>query len=285
MVRPAHPTGVGREGSGVRGPRRPRRGPGSSLRSAHQPAISEVFLRDYESGSASAPCFAVVTGSGGSLRCHASRLTQRQQSPQLAVRGRTVHIRRIASTGHGRALTLPGARAVTVIACGEVTGRSTPEMLWAASNEGVIAARELVRLGVPEGTTYRRCRDGGPWQRSAPASSLCTTASRPPPAPIAGLLHAGHDAVITGRSALRLHGLRQRPRADRVHLLSRSTQQVRSCRGSSHVERTARMPRACSGTGLAVAPLCRRRPRRGPPALRTRGRSRRASPNRSSAGC
>src|SRR4051812_43879234 len=42
--------------------------PGSSLRSAHQSAISEVFPRDYESGSASAPCFSAVT------RCSGCRL-------------------------------------------------------------------------------------------------------------------------------------------------------------------------------------------------------------------
>jgi hypothetical protein len=37
-----------------------------------------------------------------------------------------------------------------------------PEVLVAASNESVIAVRELERLGVPESTSYRRCRDGEP---------------------------------------------------------------------------------------------------------------------------
>lgn len=130
-------------------------------------------------------------------------------------------------------------------------------MLWAASNEGVITARELERLGVPEGTTYRRCRDGGPWQRLGPGIVALHNGTRTwRQHLIAGLLHAGDHAVITGRAALRLHGLRQGPEPDRVHLLIPHAQQVRSWR-LFHVERTSRMPRAIERAGLAVAPLCR----------------------------
>ena len=130
-------------------------------------------------------------------------------------------------------------------------------MLWAASNEGVIAARELERLGVPEGTTYRRCRDGGPWQRIGPGIiALHNGTPTWRQHLIAGLLHAGDHAVITGRAALRLHGLRQGPEPDRVHLLIPHAQQVRSWK-LFHIERTSRMPRAIERAGLAVAPLCR----------------------------
>ena len=55
---------------------------------------------------------------------------------------------------------------------------------------------------------------------------------------------------------MRLHGLRQGPEPDRVHLLIPHAQQVRSWR-LFHVERTSRMPRAIERASLAVAPLAR----------------------------
>ena len=260
---PCAPDGVGREGIGVRGPRRPRRGPGSSLRSAHQPAISEVFLRDYESGSASARVFRGRDGVRVGCQPGGHAGVQRQQSPQLATGGgrctsaECVHRPR-ASTH------VSGGPAVTVIGMRRGDWAIDPEMLWAASNEGVITARELERLGVPEGTTYRRCRDGGPWQRIGPGiAALHNGTPTWRQHLIAGLLHAGDHAVITGRAALRLHGLRQGPEPDRVHLLIPHAQQVRSWR-LFHVERTSRMPRAIERAGLAVAPLVPGRARRGP---------------------
>ena len=88
--------------------------------------------------------------------------------------------------------------------------------------------------------------------------------------------------MITGRAALRLHGLRQGPEPDRVHLLDPACPAGAQL-AALHVERTSRMPRALERAGLAVAPLCPGRARRGPRLSRTRGRSRRAWPNPSSA--
>jgi hypothetical protein len=132
-----------------------------------------------------------------------------------------------------------------------------PEKLWATSREGVIAVRELERLGVPEATAYRRCRDGGPWQRLGPGIvGLHNGTPTWRQQMIAGLLHAGDDAMITGRAALRLHGLRRGPEPDRVHLLIAHHSQVRSWQ-TFHIERTSRMPRAVEREGLPVAPLPR----------------------------
>ncbi|NYD37356.1 hypothetical protein [Actinomycetospora corticicola] len=43
------------------------------------------------------------------------------------------------------------------------------------ADDDVIAVVELVRLGVPETTVYRRCRPGGPWRLLAPGVVLLTT--------------------------------------------------------------------------------------------------------------
>ncbi|MEJ2864832.1 hypothetical protein [Actinomycetospora flava] len=132
-----------------------------------------------------------------------------------------------------------------------------PELLWAASREGVIAVKELELLGVPEGTAYRRCRDGEPWQRLGPGIvGLHNGEPTWRQTMIAGLLHAGDHAMITGRAALRLHGLRSGPAPERVHLLVAHARQVRSW-GRFQVERTSRLPRPVERDGLPVAPLAR----------------------------
>ncbi|MHC1559786.1 hypothetical protein ACR9E3_12580 [Actinomycetospora sp. C-140] len=132
-----------------------------------------------------------------------------------------------------------------------------PDVLWAASREGVISVRELEDLGVPEATAYRRCRDGGPWQRLGPGIiALHNGTPTWRQQLLAGLLHGGDDAVITGRAALRLHGLHSGPEPDEVHLLIRHVRQVRSWQ-TFRVERTSRLPRPVERAGLPVAPLPR----------------------------
>ena len=50
-------------------------------------------------------------------------------------------------------------------------------LLRAASTGGVIRARLLVDLGVPERTVYARCRDGGAWRRLLPGIILLSNGS------------------------------------------------------------------------------------------------------------
>ena len=47
--------------------------------------------------------------------------------------------------------------------------------LRAASWDFVISVAELVRLGVPERTVYRRCQEGGPWTLLLPGVVLLAT--------------------------------------------------------------------------------------------------------------
>ena len=137
------------------------------------------------------------------------------------------------------------------------TWADEPDRLLAASDHGVIAALALVELGVPESTVYRRCRDGGPWQLLAPGIvALHNGEPSVRQLEIAALLHGGPDAVLTGLSAVRHHGLRRGPETIRVHILVPQSRQVRSV-GHIVVERTERMPRAVLRDGLPVAPLAR----------------------------
>lgn len=151
----------------------------------------------------------------------------------------------------------PGAASRTVADMRRGEWAVAPELLTAASREGVITVKELELLGVPEGTAYRRCRDAEPWQRLGPGIiGLHNGEPSWRQTMIAGLLHAGDHSMITGRAALRLHGLSRGPEPDRVHLLVAHARQVRSW-GAFHVERTSRVPRPVERDGLAVAPLTR----------------------------
>jgi len=62
--------------------------------------------------------------------------------------------------------------------------------------------------------------------------------------------------MITGRWALRRHGLRQGPEPDDVHLLVPERREVTSA-GFALVERTTRLPTAITRGGLPVAPAYR----------------------------
>ncbi|MGD9528813.1 hypothetical protein [Pseudonocardia sp.] len=130
--------------------------------------------------------------------------------------------------------------------------------LWAAAREGVISARSLVALGVPESTVYDRCRDGGPWQRLAPGIVLLST-GRPSvhQLVVAALLHGGPDAMLTGLEACRRHDIhRTPPRDGTLQLLVPHTRQVRHT-WFVRVDRTRRLPIPVHHRGVPLAPPVR----------------------------
>ena len=129
--------------------------------------------------------------------------------------------------------------------------------LYAASWEGVIRARELVRLGVPERTTYRRTQEDGPWTLLLPATiKLSNGTPTRRELEIAALVYAGPGAVLTGLGAARHHGIRRGDDPETVHVLVSNDRQITSA-GHVIVERTRRLPKAVVRDGLPVAPLAR----------------------------
>ena len=128
-------------------------------------------------------------------------------------------------------------------------------MLLQAASNGVIRARRLVELGVPEGTVYRRCRPGGPWQLLLPAVVLLSTGTPTTDQLVTGALrYAGDDAVLTGVEACRRHGVRRGARdTATVHLLVPHERQPRSTRYVV-IERTTRLPDPVVRRGVPLAP-------------------------------
>jgi hypothetical protein len=124
--------------------------------------------------------------------------------------------------------------------------------------EGVVSARRLVELGVPERTVYARCRPGGPWQLLLPATVLLSNGEPTRDQLVtAGLLYAGEDAVVTGLEACRRLGVRRGPSTGRqVHLLVPHYRQPRST-GYVAIERTRRMPRPVRRGRFPLAPNAR----------------------------
>jgi hypothetical protein len=133
------------------------------------------------------------------------------------------------------------------------------QQLQDSSVNGVIRARDLVAIGVPESTVYRRCRDGGPWQRLAPGIILLTNGHPTAEQLVhAALLHGGPGAVVTGLEACRRHGVRRGPSTagQPLHVLVPHERQVRSAAGIQ-VERTRRMPPSLVRLGIPLAPVPR----------------------------
>jgi hypothetical protein len=130
--------------------------------------------------------------------------------------------------------------------------------LWQAAQHGVIAARTLVSLGVPESTVYRRCRDGGPWQRLAPGIVLMATGTPTvDQRVVAALLHGGDGAILTGVEACRRLGIRRGPPdGGPLHVLVPHTRQVRNTE-LTRIERTTRLPRPMVRDGVPLAPAGR----------------------------
>jgi hypothetical protein len=134
-----------------------------------------------------------------------------------------------------------------------------PTTLRAAAKHGVIRAQQLVRMGVPEVTVYRRCRHGGPWRRLLPGIIMLSN-GRPSDRQLlaAALLHGGPKAMLTGLNACRLHGIRRgpAPSSSQIHLLVPHLRQVRNS-GFVKIERTLRLPDPVIRDGVPLAPLPR----------------------------
>lgn len=121
----------------------------------------------------------------------------------------------------------------------------------------VARAEELVELGLSGSSVYRRCQPGGPWQRVLPG--VLVLGNSPPTQKQlvqAALRYAEPDAMLTGRYALLLHGMRSAPPlpSSAVHVL---VPKGRSLQGypEVRVERTSRMPKPVMCNGFLVAPL------------------------------
>jgi hypothetical protein len=133
--------------------------------------------------------------------------------------------------------------------------------LRAAFPAGVATVRGLKELGFSERTIYKRCLDGGPWQRILPGVILLFT-GRPTrdQEVLAALLLCGEGAVVTGEEACRRYGLRRglpRDRSDRtVQILIPHKRQVRSAE-YVEVERTLRLPEVVFKDGIPLAALPR----------------------------
>ncbi len=125
------------------------------------------------------------------------------------------------------------------------------------SRDGVLLQREALALGMSSSTIAHRTRPGGPWQRLLPGVLLVYSGS---PSRLqrmrAALVYAGADAIFTGVTALRCHGVRKPPTEHALHVLVPHSSQ-RSSRGFVILERTRRMPDPRDVVGLPCAPVAR----------------------------
>lgn len=128
------------------------------------------------------------------------------------------------------------------------------EELWAHSRFGVIRASTLEQLGVSQTTTYQQCQPGGRWLHLLPGIVLLARSQPTVRQRIeAALLHARHDALVTGFEAARLYGLRTPPDVGFIHLLLPHNYKVLSS-GFAVVERTKSFPTPWMRDGVPLAP-------------------------------
>ena len=127
----------------------------------------------------------------------------------------------------------------------------------ASAQSGLVTAAQLSEIGIPSSTLKGRIRSGGPWRRILPGvyavmPGVLTTDQRD----VAGLLFAGPDAMLTGASGLRRHGLRYYHDDGTVHVLIPHLRHRKSA-GFVVVERTTAHPTPCDLGGIPVAPVSR----------------------------
>lgn len=131
-----------------------------------------------------------------------------------------------------------------------------PEFVRSVAVDNIAHVHELMRLGIPEGTIYRRCRAGGPWTLMAPATVRLGTGTPTRRELVrAALVYAGPQAVLTGLDAARAHRLRRGELPDAVHLLIPYEMRVHAT-PIVRIERTRRLPTPPRiRDGFPVAPV------------------------------
>lgn len=138
--------------------------------------------------------------------------------------------------------------------------RTTPvdwDAVASVAKNGIITTRELDDLGVPRRTVWDRTDPGGPWRRILPGViQLSTGHLTSEQRHDAALRYSGPNAVLTGLTAARLHGLQRLPDTDDVHVLIPHESRCLSSRFVT-VERTRRLPKAERTDGFPMAPLVR----------------------------
>lgn len=127
----------------------------------------------------------------------------------------------------------------------------------AAAPNQVLTRTELHCLGVTQKMIWARVRAHGPWQLLLPGVILLRNGAPTARQKIDGALrYAGKDAVVTGLTAARLHGLSKLSPTGQVHVLIPEGRRRRSC-DFVLVERTTRPPRTESQDGFPVAEITR----------------------------
>ncbi|MEJ2868619.1 hypothetical protein WCD74_12680 [Actinomycetospora sp. OC33-EN08] len=131
-----------------------------------------------------------------------------------------------------------------------------PELIRSVAIDNTAHVHELMKLGIPEGTIYRRCRPGGPWTLMAPATVRLGTGTPTRRELVrAALIYAGARAVLTGLDAARAHRLRRGELPDAVHVLIPFEMRVHAV-PRVRIERTRRLPTPPRvRDGLPVAPI------------------------------
>jgi hypothetical protein len=121
----------------------------------------------------------------------------------------------------------------------------------------VVRTAELKAAGLAESTISYRLRSGGPWQRVLPGVAVLH--SGPPTSQerlAAALLYAGGGAMVTGRSALRLYGVRSARANGDVHILVPHKRR-RASKDDVVIERSRRLPLHRSVDRIPVSPIAR----------------------------
>jgi hypothetical protein len=140
-----------------------------------------------------------------------------------------------------------------------------PNELRSSFPQQVATVRQLIAFGLSERTVYKRCLDGGPWQRPLPGVIFLFTGRPTRDQQVrAALLLCREGALVTGLEACRRHGIRRGPAQkidDRggypeVHVLIPADRQIRTV-GFVHVERTKRLPEPVVRGGVPLAPVPR----------------------------